>query len=91
MADAKRDENFVPTLLFTSNADGSTPLIAQADPATGSLKVDDDVTGSDLSGDNASFDKNFVPVFMAVSSVDGVTPVAVYADSVTGKILIKST
>lgn len=34
MADAKRDNNMVPTLIAVSNADGITPVVVWADPAT---------------------------------------------------------
>jgi len=40
MADAKRDANFVPTLLGVSSADGTTPTLVYADPTTHRLLVD---------------------------------------------------
>lgn len=40
MAQAERDENFVPTLLAVSNADGVTPVAVYADPTTHRLLVD---------------------------------------------------
>lgn len=40
MAEAKRDGNFVPTLLAVSNADGTTPIVVYADPTTHRLLVD---------------------------------------------------
>ena len=43
MAQAARDQNFVPTLLGVSNADGLTPIVIYADPTTHRLLVD---TGS---------------------------------------------
>jgi len=39
MAEAKRDSNFIPTLLAVSNADGSTPVTLYADPTTHRLLV----------------------------------------------------
>lgn len=39
MADAKRDQNSVTTLLALSNADGSTPIALWADPTTHRLLV----------------------------------------------------
>lgn len=39
MADASRDQNFVPTLLGVSNADGTTPVKVYADPTTHRLLV----------------------------------------------------
>lgn len=78
-------------MLGTSNADGVTPLRVQADPADHALKVEDDTTGNDLSGDVAPRDSNGVVAIMAVSEVDGVTPVQVYIKSSTNELLIKST
>ena len=40
MADAKRDGNYVPTLLAVSSADGTTPVALYADPTTHRLYVD---------------------------------------------------
>ena len=91
MTEAKRDENRVPTILGTSNSDGSTPVPIKVDPTTHGVDNDDGDTGSDLSDDVADRDNNYVPVMMGVSSADGVTPVAIYADPSNGELLIKST
>lgn len=40
MADAKRDNNSIPTLLAVSNVDGVTPVVLWADPTTHRLLVD---------------------------------------------------
>lgn len=40
MAQAPRDQNFVPTLLGVSNVDGTTPITVYADPTTHRLLVD---------------------------------------------------
>lgn len=40
MSQASRDQNFVPTLLGVSNADGTTPTTVYADPTTHRLLVD---------------------------------------------------
>lgn len=40
MADAKRDDNYVPTLIAVSSADGVTPVRVYADPTTHRLLVD---------------------------------------------------
>ena len=58
MAQAKRDENSVPTLLGVSNVDSTTPVTIFADPTTHRLLVDlpsgsGDVTGPGSSTDNA--------------------------------------
>jgi hypothetical protein len=39
MGTAKRDDNYVPTLIAVSNADGSTPVTLYADPVTHRLLV----------------------------------------------------
>ena len=39
MAEAKRDENRVPTLIAVSSADSITPLVIEGDPTTASLNV----------------------------------------------------
>lgn len=91
MAQAPRDNNGVTTLLCTSNGDGSTPVAVQVDPTAHGIYVDNNTTGSDLSGDIAARDQNAVPVAMGVSSADGVTPTPIYADPATGFLLINST
>lgn len=58
MANASRDDNYVPTLLGVSNADGTTPVKIYADPTTHRLLVDlpggsGDVVGPGSSTDNA--------------------------------------
>ena len=40
MADASRDQNYVPTLLAVSSSDGTTPIKIYADPITHRLMVD---------------------------------------------------
>lgn len=40
MANASRDQNFVPTLLAVSSADGTTPVPVYADPTTHRLLTD---------------------------------------------------
>lgn len=55
MANASRDENFVPTLLGASSADGVTPVKVYANPSTHRLLTDAGagVTGPISSTDNA--------------------------------------
>ncbi len=89
--EAPRDQNHVPTLLAVSNANGTTTIPVQASGVTHFLSVDDDVTGTDLSGADALRDGSHVTGILAVSSDDGITPVPVYIDSITGKLLIQST
>lgn len=40
MADAYRDQNFVPTLIASSSADGQTPIRVYANPTTHRLLVE---------------------------------------------------
>lgn len=88
MTEAKKDNNQIPVSLATSNADGETPVLFEANPTNHGLTVEDNTTGSDLSDDIASRDNNGIPVAMAVSEADGVTPVAIYADSSSGALLV---
>ena len=85
-----RDQNHVPAIFGSSNADGTTPTLVYIDPTSHILQVDDDVTGSDFSGDTALRDENHVTGLLAVSDADGVTPVPVYVDAITNKLLINS-
>lgn len=89
MANAPRDNNFVPTLLATLNTDGATLIPVKADATTHGLSVDDASTGSDNGPTVAPRDENFIPALTAVSSADGVTPIVVYANS-DGKLLVDS-
>lgn len=88
MAEAKRDQNFITTILGVASEDGVTPRNVGI-TADHSLEVDDDTTGSDLSGDDAYRDQNFVTTMIAVSEDDGVTPVPLYVNS-DGKLLVDS-
>ena len=91
MANAKKDENNVPTLICALNTDGVTPVLVQANPTNHGLKISDASTGSDNGNNsgNAMKDENGVPVLTAVSSVDGTSIIEVYANS-SGMILIDS-
>lgn len=62
MANAYRDDNSVPTLIASSNADGKTPVRVYADPVTHRLLVDSGGSGSRtfvyneiVSGSNTTF------------------------------------
>ncbi len=90
MANASRDDNFVPTLLGTLNTTGLSVVKVKANATNHGLKVVDDTTGTDHGPVNALRDENFVTALMGVSSADGITPVSVYADS-SGNLLIDST
>lgn len=90
MANAKRDQNSVHSLICASSSDGTTVVLVLADPVGHGIQISDGTTGTDHGTQNAKRDQNNVPCLMAVSSADGVTPVAVYADS-SGNLLVKST
>jgi hypothetical protein len=85
---APRDENRITTLLATKDSDGITPDVVYVNPTTHAIKIQDGLTGSDLSSHIASRDENRMPVGMAVSSVDGITPVALYIDA-SNKLLVQ--
>lgn len=85
-----RDGNRVVATMITSNVDGASPMVIQADTSH-NLLTSDGTTGSGFSYVNAERDDNRIPVLWAVSSSDGTTPVPVYGDPTTGKLLIQST
>ena len=90
MADAKRDNNRVPTLMATLDSDGATPIRLKVNTSnSNALQADDDTTGSDNGPTDADRDANRIVVAYAVSESDGTTPVAIYANS-SGHILIDS-
>lgn len=89
MANAKRDQNNVPTIICALNTDGTTPVLVKVNATNHALKVSDGTTGSDNGRTVAYRDENNVPVFMGVSLDDGVTPVEIYADS-SGNLLVDS-
>ncbi len=88
MSQAKRDQNFVPTILAVLNTDGVTPINVKVTD-THFLQVDDDTTGTDQGRSIASRDENFVTTMLAVQSDDGVTPIELYVNS-DGKLLVDS-
>ncbi len=90
MANAKRDDNRVPTILGLDTADGETLVRIEADPTSHRLSISNGTSGSDLTGDNAIRDDNGITGLLAVSSADGETPLPVYADS-SGNLLTKTT
>lgn len=88
MADAKRDENNIATLIAALNTNGLTPILVKANPSNdNALVISNGTTGTDFGRNVAYRDSNDVPVLMAISEADGVTPVEVYAD-VDGSLLI---
>lgn len=90
MANALKDGNRVSTMIALSASDGVTTLPVYANVTTNSVKVDDGLGGSDLSGDVDARDENRVLVFMAVSATDGITPVPIYANATGNKLLVRT-
>ena len=90
MTDAPRDNNGIPAMLGTSNADGVTVLPLTLDPVTHGVIMNDGTTGSDLSTNTAKRDRNQMPVAMGVSNVDGVTRVPLYINPSTKELLLNS-
>lgn len=72
MADAKRDANYITTLIAVSNADGSTPVVLWADPTTHRLLVQS--TGSTPQAMFAPFGST-----TSVTTGDGVVAVTIPA------------
>lgn len=89
MANAKLDQNHVPTWIAVLNTDGSTVVPVQMNPSNNRLKISDAMTGNDNGPTNAVHDENHVTTLVGVSSVDFTTPVVIYADS-NGKLLVNS-
>lgn len=88
MAEAKRDGNFVKTILGVDKNDGKTTINILVDPVTHRIKMAQGTGGTDLGNGNAGRDQNSKPSLIAASSTDGKTPVAIYADSTTGELLV---
>jgi hypothetical protein len=90
MANARHDENSVPSQIAVLNTDGKTITPLLANPLTNYLKVNDGTTGTAYGYTNAMRDDNDVPTMLALSSADLKTIIPLQADSL-GKLLIKST
>lgn len=67
MADAKRDGNFVPTLLATSSVDGVTPVLVYADPTTHRLLTSSSGGGGTPGGSTTQIQYNNAGAFGGVS------------------------
>lgn len=77
MSNASRDQNFVPTLLGVSSADGVTPITIYADPVTHRLLVDFSGAGSgNVTGPLSSTDS-------AIALFDGTTGEIIKNSAVT--------
>lgn len=69
MAQAKRDQNSVTTLLGVSNADGITPVIVYADPTTHRLLVD--VSGGGAGTVTGSGTATYISYWSSSSNITG--------------------
>lgn len=76
MADARRDQNSVPTLIGVSSADGVTPVNVYVDPTTHRLLADIPSVGGDVVGPSSSTDN-------AVVRFDGTTGKLIQNSSAT--------
>lgn len=83
MADAKRDDNFVPTLLAVSSVDGVTPVTVYANPITHRLLVDVPA-GSGTVTDVSVVSANGFAGTVATSTT---TPAITLTTSVTGILI----
>ena len=78
---ASRDENFVPTLIGVSSADGRTPITVYVDPVTHRLKVD---LGGGGSGTVQTVAVASANGFAGTSDADPTNPVLTLTTTVTG-------
>jgi hypothetical protein len=81
MAQASRDENFVPTLIGVSSADGKTPITVYVDPVTHRLKVD---LGSGASGTVTNVSVATANGFAGTVATSSTTPVITLTTTITG-------
>lgn len=81
MADAARDQNFVPTLIAVSNADGLTPVKVFADPTTHRLLVNLGGGGSGTVTDVSVVTANGFAGSVATSTT---TPAITLSTTITG-------
>jgi hypothetical protein len=81
MAEAKRDQNFVPTLIGASSVDGITPVTIYVDPVTHRLKVDLSGAGS---GSVTSVSVVSANGFAGTVATPSTTPAITLTTTVTG-------
>lgn len=80
MADAYRDQNFVPTLLAVSSSDGQTPVRLYADPTTHRLLVDFATAGGTVTTVSVATANGFAGTVANPTT----TPVITLSTTVTG-------
>ncbi len=81
MADAKRDNNYVTSLIAVSNVDGITPVVLWADPTTHRLLVDLGGAGSGTVTDVSVVSANGFAGSVATSTT---TPAITLSTTITG-------
>lgn len=89
MANAAKDQNFVPTMIAISTADGTTILPIYINASTHGIKIDDASTGS-RTGNHALKDANGISTLCALSSAGDGAIVPLYVNNSTNGILIDS-
>jgi len=89
MANAPRDNNYVPVLMGVLNTDGTTLVPIAVSSTSNGVKFDLSATISFTPSSIALRDANNVTILMGVSSADGVTPLPVSVTS-SGAILVDS-
>lgn len=89
MADAKRDDNGVPSWLGLSSTDGITPVRILVNSSNGGVRVDTTTTIAFTPRTTAGRDANDVATKLGVQSgANNVLPV--YVNPLTGAILVDS-
>ena len=85
---ARKDENFVNSLIAVSSADGKTVIQAVANPTSHRLYLNYGDTGIDYGPKNAMKDDNDVSTLLGVSEIDAETPITAYCDT-NGNLLVE--
>jgi len=88
MAEAKIDNNRIPTIQGVLNTDGVTPTNVKIDPSTHALFASDGSSGSDLGNDSAYRDNNGNPTLIATDVNNNIIPL--YVNS-SGHLMIQTT
>lgn len=83
MANAKRDDNYIPTLLAVSNVDGTTPVPLYADPVTHRLLVTVSMTFLDLTDTPSSYSGQSGKVPAVKGTEDGLEFISVPTNPMT--------
>ncbi len=90
MANAKRDNNRIPTLIAASRTDGTTPINIYVNPTTHQLMVETNAVAI-TQRSVAPRDANRIPVLLGVSSSNGTTPVTICCNPTTHGLFVEPT